>query len=49
MKRSRRTFACEYKLAAVKKVIEQGLSGQAQFDFSNLLRPDTPNATIHSE
>ncbi len=26
MKRSRRTFAREYKLAAVKKVIEQGLS-----------------------
>ena len=26
MKRSRRTFARDYKLAAVKKVIEQGLS-----------------------
>ena len=26
MKRSRRTFSREYKLAAVKKVIEQGLS-----------------------
>ena len=26
MKRSRRTFARDYKLAAVKKVVEQGLS-----------------------